>query len=275
MDLLNVLDCLGGGDIAGVDAEAVAEAGYIIIRAVVHGAVVGSNHIQALQRGVVGFESAQLVIRTDAAEGAPGRRLALDRVERAGLALAEVPGIGAELFVHALVAELIILGDGFGQIGQTEFLRQLFECVRLGYPAFPDAFFEVFGKLVQDAALEVVADEPDAFVRGRALGDGVIVQADGGHGVHIGLVDNAVPRGVQDDLLRAIAHRVVAEQTFIDEALAFLINKQVTVEAELEGIVLIVLVLLGRTGGLGVGSAVFAGAEAEADCPALKGGKAV
>ena len=98
--LLNVLDCLGGGDIAGVDAEAVAEAGHIIVRAVVHGTVVGADHIQALQRGVVGLQGAQLVIRTDAAEGAPGRRLALDRVERAGLALAEVPGIGAELFTQ-------------------------------------------------------------------------------------------------------------------------------------------------------------------------------
>ena len=73
--LLDVLDSLGRGDVAGVDAQAAAEAGHVIVGAVVHGAVVGADHVQALHRGIVGLEGAQPVVGAHAAEGAPCGRL--------------------------------------------------------------------------------------------------------------------------------------------------------------------------------------------------------
>ena len=104
--LLDVLDCLVGGNVAGINAEAVAEAGDIVVGAVVHRAIVGADNVQTLHRGVVRLQGTQLIIRADAAEGAPGRRLALNRIEGAGFDLAEVPLVGAEFFVHAVVAVL-------------------------------------------------------------------------------------------------------------------------------------------------------------------------
>ena len=59
--LLDVLDSFGRGDVAGVDAQAAAVAGHVVVGAVVHGAVVGADHIQTLHRGVVGLEGAQPV----------------------------------------------------------------------------------------------------------------------------------------------------------------------------------------------------------------------
>ena len=71
-----------------------------------------------------------------------------------------------------------------------------------------------------------------------------------------------------------MAHRVVAQQAFVDEALALRVNQQVAVEAELESEVLVVLVLLGRAGRLGVGSAVLARAVAEGLLHGSAGGEA-
>ena len=64
-------------------------------------------------------------------------------------------------------------------------------------------------------------------------------------------------------LLGAVAHGEVAEHALVEEALALGVHKQVAVVAELEGVVLVVLVLLRGAACLVVGSAVLAGAVAE------------
>ena len=87
---VDVCGCFSGCNVAGVHAQAVAEAGDIIVRAVVERTVVGSGNIDAFDRLVVSVECAALIVRADAAEGAPCGRLVLNRIEGSLFNLAKI-----------------------------------------------------------------------------------------------------------------------------------------------------------------------------------------
>jgi len=148
--------CFLSADIAAVNAQAIAEAGDIVVGAVVQAAAVGAGNVQAVDGLVVQIQSAAAVVGAHAAKGAPCTRLTLHSVEGAFLDGAEVPLVSTKLLVHALLAVLVVLCNGLSQMGQAELLAQLFNGVSLDQPAFLQALFNIAGQVVQNAALEVV-----------------------------------------------------------------------------------------------------------------------
>ena len=87
--------------------------------------------------------------------------------------------------------------------------RQLLDGVGLVQPAFRQTLLDVGIQPVEDTALEIVADEP---VLGRGtLRRGVLVQALRLHRIHVRLIYHREPRAVVQNLLGAVAHRVVAQ----------------------------------------------------------------
>ena len=97
---LRVCDGLGCGDVAGVDAQAVAVAGDVVIGRIVERTGLGADAVQAGDGRVVGGrEDAALVVDADAAERGPGALVVLGDIERAGLNGRQIPGVGVELLV--------------------------------------------------------------------------------------------------------------------------------------------------------------------------------
>ena len=190
---LRVRDGLGCGDVAGVDAQTVAVAGDVVIGRIVERAGLGADAVQAGDGRVVGGrEDAALVVDADAAERGPGALVVLGDIERAGLNGRQIPGVGVELLVDTGGAVAVVLLDRGEDVlnGQAGHLCDLLEGVSLPAPALGDALLDVFGQLVEDAVLEVGADEPVGVgvavlaVLGAA-GLHVFVEALGGQGVHV------------------------------------------------------------------------------------------